>query len=122
VTTSVATGRARPQPATLGSDPVDLDHLARQTGGNVALEREVLALFLERSAADLAQLKAAATGTGRRDIAHRMVGSARAIGAGEVARLAAAVMDAAPAGAAELGELEAAVRAAQRFVSERLAG
>jgi HPt (histidine-containing phosphotransfer) domain-containing protein len=104
----------------VASDPEYHDQHARQTGGEAPLEREVLALFLERAPVDLSRLKAAVSGTQRREIAHRMVGSARAIGAGEVARLAAAFMDGSPAG--EFGELEAAVRAAQRFVSERLAG
>jgi len=100
--------------------PVDLDHLARQTGGDDALAREVLGLYVERSASDLDRLKAAAAGEARREAAHRMVGSARAIGAVTVARLAAAVEQAAEA-PCDLADLEAAVAEARAFVADHLA-
>ena len=102
--------------------PVDLDHLARQTGGDRNLEREVLTLFLTRSAIDLDRLKTAAAGAGRRDAAHLIVGSARAIGAGKVARLAAAVEQGADGQTSVLADLEAAVAEARRFVSDYLSG
>ncbi len=100
--------------------PVDLAHLARQTGGDRALEREVLALFIGRSAIDLDRLKAAAAGDARREAAHLMVGSARAIGAVRVSRLAAAVEEAAE-GPCDLADLEAAVAEARAFVADYLA-
>ena len=97
--------------------PVDLSHLATQTGGDRALEAEVLRMFAARSLADLARLKAAAP-SARRDIAHLIVGSARAIGAGEVARLAAAI----EAGDGETHLLEVAIGEVRTFIAEYLGG
>jgi HPt (histidine-containing phosphotransfer) domain-containing protein len=95
--------------------PVDLAHLAAQTGGDRALEAEVLRMFAARSLADLARLKASAPAA-RRDIAHLIVGSARAIGAGEVARLAAAI----EAGEGDPHLLEVAIDEARTFIAEYL--
>ncbi|MCO5131017.1 MAG: Hpt domain-containing protein [Xanthobacteraceae bacterium] len=84
--------------------PIDLDHLRAVTLGDPALEREVLLLFLEQTAAlmrRLASLPADAAA-----LAHTMKGSARAIGAFGVA-------DAATALEAALGD-EAGARAAVR--------
>ncbi len=106
-------------PGVPGEATVDLDHLARQTGGDRALEREVLALYLERSAIDLDRLRVATTDDARREAAHLMVGSARAIGAMSVARLAAAV-EAAADGPCDLAEIEAAVAEARAFVADYL--
>ena len=44
-----------PQP-TATPAPVDLDHLARYTGGDRAIDRDVLQLFVQQSSAMLAQL------------------------------------------------------------------
>jgi HPt (histidine-containing phosphotransfer) domain-containing protein len=71
--------------------PIDLVHLARQTMGDHALEAELLALF-DRQAAQIAeQLRLAdsdaATIFGP-DLAHKLKGSARAVGAHEVASAA----------------------------------
>ena len=95
--------------------PVDLAHLSAQTGGDRPLEAEVLRMFAARSLADLARLKAAAPAA-RRDIAHLIVGSARAIGAGEVARLAAAI----EAGEGDAHLLEVAIDEARTFIAEYL--
>jgi len=100
------------------SAPLDLGELHQQTGGDENLAREVLQLFLVGVQADLAKLIAAA-GYERQVFAHRMVGSARAVGAGEVARLAASV----EAGAdADVPALASAVADAVRFVESYLAG
>ncbi|MEJ0013327.1 MAG: Hpt domain-containing protein [Bauldia sp.] len=101
--------------ATTAHPPVDLAHLARQTGGNEALGRDVLRMFLEGSPADFARL-ARATGTERREAAHLILGSARAIGAGAVATAAAAV----EAGDQNLSNLEAALAAANQFIAAYL--
>ena len=69
--------------------PIDLDHLARMTLGDAALEREVLAMFLTQSArlmGALAALPAEAPA-----LAHTLKGSARAIGASRVADCASAL-------------------------------
>lgn len=69
--------------------PVDLVHLARQTFGNRALEREVLELFLTHIPRSVARLHAASTDQAWRDAAHAITGSARAIGAWSVAEVSA---------------------------------
>jgi HPt (histidine-containing phosphotransfer) domain-containing protein len=68
---------------------VDLVHLARQTEGDAELEAELLALFDRQSVSLLAELAAdRAARAGRADIAHKLRGSALAIGAGRVASAA----------------------------------
>ncbi len=99
----------------MNQQPVDLAHLTRQTGGDDALAREVLQMFAAHAPADLARLKAA-SGQDRREIAHLIVGSARAIGAGEVAHLAAAV----EAGSDETEALDAAMAETVGFITAYL--
>ena len=71
--------------------PIDLVHLSRQTMGDRALEIEVLALF-DRQAAQISERLGAIeidrAGVWRADLAHKLKGSARAIGAFEVATAA----------------------------------
>ena len=100
--------------------PVDLAQLAAQTGNDRNLEREVLRLYLDHCPADLARLKAAALPDDRRKVAHLMAGSARAVGAGEVARLAALIEKRPDDGEAIAG-LGRAVDAARRFIADHLA-
>ena len=102
--------------------PVDLAHLGSQTGGDRALEREVLLLFQARSVADFDRLKNADTEARRREAAHVIVGSARAIGAGEVAQMAAMIENGAGNRASQMARLAAAIEEAHRFVSEYLSG
>lgn len=64
--------------------PVDLAHLARYTGGEAALDAEVLQLFAAQSKELLQQLQAVlATGDSVtwRHITHSLKGAARGIGA-----------------------------------------
>src|ERR687886_1387095 len=82
---AVSAGR-RPVPST--ERPVDLVHLARQTLGDRALEREVLQLFLRHSESCVARLREAADAAARTAAAHSLKGSARGIGAWRVARAA----------------------------------
>jgi len=70
---------------------IDLVHLARQTDGDVALEAELLALFDRQSASLLAQLTVEGARAPCADIAHKLRGSALAIGAGRVASAAQAL-------------------------------
>lgn len=74
--------------------PIDLDHLARQTLGDKALQSEVLGLFLSEMEAARSRL-AGPQATGRGELAHRIKGAARGIGANSVAASAAA-LEAAP--------------------------
>ncbi len=106
--------------------PIDLVHLARQTDGDESLEAELLAMF-DRQAEKLAErvklvdLPRRARG----DIAHRLRGSALAIGAFAVARAAEAVEAAFGADgdepAAEIAALGATVAQA-RVAIARLTG
>jgi HPt (histidine-containing phosphotransfer) domain-containing protein len=100
------------------SEPLDLAELHRQTAGDAQLTREVLQLFVVGIRADLASLMAAA-GYDRQVFAHRMVGSARAVGAVELARLAASVE---VGHEADVTALASEVAAAVRFVETCLAG
>jgi HPt (histidine-containing phosphotransfer) domain-containing protein len=69
---------------------IDLVHLSRQTLSDQALEVELLDLFDRQSARIVAQLREAGAGAGkiRGDLAHTLRGSALAVGAGRVARMA----------------------------------
>lgn len=71
--------------------PVDLVHLARYTLGDRSLEREVLKLFLTQSRIYLSRLESAADDKTWQDTAHAIKGSARGIGAWQVAGAAEAV-------------------------------
>ncbi len=98
-------------------EPVDLHHLAKQTAGDAKLEREVLTIFLDEAATQMEKVRSAVRDE-RRLAAHRLVGSAKAIGAGEVALHAAAI----EAGGTNIATLDAAVEKARRFVIRHLSG
>lgn len=68
--------------------PVDLVHLARQTMGDRGLEKEVLGLFLSHCDAYLDEFRNAPNELCRQQAAHRIKGSARSLGAWELAELA----------------------------------
>jgi HPt (histidine-containing phosphotransfer) domain-containing protein len=107
---------------------IDLVHLARQTGGDAALEAELLALFDRQAAGLLAQLRAdGPVRAGSAEIAHKLRGSALAIGAGRVAgaaQILEALASSDRAGAHEreraLGGLAAAVAEARAAIAELL--
>ena len=106
-----AAGGARP-PSSLSEPPVDLVHLARQTDGDAALQQELLALFDKQSATLLALASDQSAERRRRaDAAHQLKGSALAMGAGAVARSAAAAETALDGGAAGPAEVEDALAA-----------
>jgi HPt (histidine-containing phosphotransfer) domain-containing protein len=72
-----------------GEPAIDLVHLARQTDGDAALELELLALFDRQSGILLTELSVEGSARrGRADTAHKLRGSALAIGAGRVASAA----------------------------------
>jgi HPt (histidine-containing phosphotransfer) domain-containing protein len=74
---------------------IDLVHLARQTDADPALEEELLIMFGRQADAILAQLSATPSLSveATADIAHKLVGSALAIGAGRVAEAARKLED-----------------------------
>jgi HPt (histidine-containing phosphotransfer) domain-containing protein len=63
--------------------PIDIEHLRRMTLGDAGLEREVLAMFSAQAGRLVGSLLALPTDAGA--LAHTLKGSARAIGAFEVA-------------------------------------
>ncbi len=100
--------------------PVDLCHLALQTGGDESLAREALSLFLTKAEADLDAISKAPDATVLRRVAHGLLGSARAVGAVEVARLAATLER--DGDSRVLAALAAATEEARRFIAGHLVG
>jgi HPt (histidine-containing phosphotransfer) domain-containing protein len=95
--------------------PIDLARLARQTMEDPALEREVLALFAQQSAAACEALKLAA-GEERRRLAHGLKGSALAVGAMPIADCAEAI-EAAPGDPALARRLDRLVDEVRDFIA-----
>ena len=86
---------------------IDRKHLARQTMGDSALQREILGLFADQIEAMPAAFRDGnAAGRGR--LAHTLKGSARGVGAFALAALAEEV-EAAPGDAAVIERLCAAI-------------
>ncbi|MEQ8344042.1 MAG: Hpt domain-containing protein [Sneathiellaceae bacterium] len=75
-----------------GIDPsiLDVSQLRQFTAGEAELEREITALFTDTSAEYLAAMVPEAADRDWHQAAHSLKGSARGIGAGRVAALAAA--------------------------------
>jgi HPt (histidine-containing phosphotransfer) domain-containing protein len=67
---------------------VNRAHLARYTLGNAELEREILGLFADQSPSYVLRLMAAETERAWFEAAHALKGSARAVGAWQVASMA----------------------------------
>jgi HPt (histidine-containing phosphotransfer) domain-containing protein len=115
--------RPRPSQSASGERPIDLVHLARMTLGERSLEREVLQLFDRQAMLLIARMQtvpAAAVAT----LAHTLKGSARAIGAGCVARAAETVELTGTVDEAELARalaaLGAAIDEARAYIAELL--
>jgi HPt (histidine-containing phosphotransfer) domain-containing protein len=113
-----------------GGEPLDLTHLDAQTGGDLSLQRDLPDLFIVQSANLVAQMRALdQADPAVSDLAHRLNGSARAIGAFKVAGAAAAVEKACGAGrrataalddlVAALGKALIAIEAHIRSLSSR---
>jgi HPt (histidine-containing phosphotransfer) domain-containing protein len=103
--------------------PLDFEHLKRMTLGDAGLEQEVLAMFAAQSAKLIGALAALPEDAGA--LAHTLKGSARAIGAFDVAD-AAARLETALAGSAdpsdllaELGDAVALARTAIEAILRR---
>jgi HPt (histidine-containing phosphotransfer) domain-containing protein len=103
-----------------GEDVIDIVHLARMTLGDRSLEREVLTLF-DRQTVILLERMNDAPATAVVTFAHTLKGSARSIGAWQVAAAAEAAEGAAagtdPAGVVRaLGELGTAIAEARAVI------
>jgi HPt (histidine-containing phosphotransfer) domain-containing protein len=96
---------------------IDRDHLARYTLGDVALEREVLGLFVDQIPETLGQLDGAGDDEERVRAAHTLKGSARAVGAKRLAEVAEEVEKAARE-RREIGDLRRALDMACSDVRE----
>ncbi len=72
----------------LPEEPVDLSHLRRYTLGDRRLEVEILGLFIEQTPLTIAALQRAASDRDWVNAAHTLKGSARAVGAWSLAKLA----------------------------------
>jgi HPt (histidine-containing phosphotransfer) domain-containing protein len=109
-------------PPAAENGPIDIEHLRRATLGDANLEREVLGMFAKQAAHLVGAL--AALPPEASALAHTLKGSARAIGAFQVADhadgLEAAIRDGGD-GAQALAELNAAVAQAQAAIEAILA-
>ena len=112
---AVTTERVASPPLVPTEQPIDLTHLFRMTLGDHSLEREVLALF-ERQADMLIGRMPGLEPAGVAALAHTLKGSARGIGAWQVARAADAVERSAAAGGADLRQAIDGLAAAARDV------
>jgi HPt (histidine-containing phosphotransfer) domain-containing protein len=106
---------------------IDLVHLSRQTRGDGALENELLRLFANQAQQILLRIeeeRLPGDGHWRADLAHRLKGSARAIGAFPLGAAAEAYEDAVREDRAELDEaaqrLAEAVEQARRVIAQLL--
>jgi HPt (histidine-containing phosphotransfer) domain-containing protein len=103
--------------------PIDRAHLGRYTLGSPELEREILGLFLAQLPLSIEQLRFAVTDREWQIAAHTIKGSARAVGAWYVGRLAAEAEKIPGDGDEEqrtsmLSRLEEAYEAVQGYVEE----
>ena len=113
---------ATPLPAQSGP-AIDRDHLRQMTLGDAALEREVLQLF-DRQAALLIERMRSADAKALSALAHALKGSARGIGAWQVAEAVGVVErgdEAAGGYDAALNALAAAVAVARAAIARILA-
>lgn len=107
-----------PSPLTSGPStirPLDLVHLSRQTGGDRKLEDEILQLFRQQIGLCANQLRLT-SGRERKLIAHTIKGSARAVGAFGLSRIAAQIEDA-PGDFSLIGAVENEVARLRDFIA-----
>ncbi len=100
-------------------ESLDLVHLAAQTDGDLALQRDLLDLFIVQSAELIAHMSALADAdpAAASDLAHTLDGSARAIGAFELAGAAAELEAALAAGDGAAAALEPVAAALGRALN-----
>ena len=98
--------------------PLDFAHLTRQTMGDDELKREVLELFLVQATAAQTEL-VGINAEARRNLAHRLVGAARAVGAFAIADCAAE-LEASPHSEKIAERLPHLIDEMKRFVSKHM--
>jgi HPt (histidine-containing phosphotransfer) domain-containing protein len=107
-----------------GQDPdqpaIDRAHLARMTGGDATLEREVLALFASQAAVLTRRMQEAEPGA-IAALAHTLKGAALGIGAHAVAAAAEQVERVGPGREDALARLAAAAAGARAAIAAMLA-
>ena len=119
---AATTDQVASPPLVPSEQPIDLTHLFRMTLGDHSLEREVLALF-ERQADMLIGRMPGLEAAGVAALAHTLKGSARGIGAWQVARAAEEVERSAAAGtdlAHAIDGLAAAARDVRAIIADLL--
>jgi len=97
--------------------PIDFEHLGRMTLGDAILEHEVLAMFSAQAVSLMSALAMLPAAAG--ELAHKLKGSARAIGAFQVADAAGRLETAVRKGddpAEALAELDDAVEQARTAI------
>jgi HPt (histidine-containing phosphotransfer) domain-containing protein len=107
--------------------PIDHAHLSRYTLGNVELEREILVLFADQSPSYFLQLMAAENDKAWLEAAHALKGSARAVGAWQLASAAERAERAKGSvdevlRASMIEDLSEALDAARRYIAELAPG
>lgn len=107
---------------------IDLDHLARYTGGEKDLNGEILRLFdsqISSMVAELNGLLRTPDGKRWREIAHTIKGAARGVGAFEMGEAAARAEPVDPANRPEaqaaVAKLESEAETVRAFISSYLA-
>ncbi|MCM2292834.1 Hpt domain-containing protein [Allorhizobium sp. BGMRC 0089] len=93
--------------------PIDLVHLATQTMGDKTLEMEVLQMFAKQARSCLQAL--AREGENAGAVAHRLKGAANAVGAFDVAAIAAEI-EAKGADASRIAAVTLSVIEAENFI------
>src|SRR6185437_9664459 len=112
----------------MGQTAIDLEHLARYTGGERALNEEVLRLFDDQVTAMVAELHgllASRDAKRWREVAHTIKGAARGVGAFSMGDLAAWAEPINPADASTakdvIAKLEREAQTVRRFIQAYLA-
>jgi HPt (histidine-containing phosphotransfer) domain-containing protein len=107
---------------------IDLEHLAKYTGGEKALNDEILRLFDGQVTSMVAELNGLLAGQNAkrwREIAHTIKGAARGVGAFEMGEAAAKAEPVNPANGAEaqaaLQKLEQEAQTVRAFIATYLA-
>jgi HPt (histidine-containing phosphotransfer) domain-containing protein len=119
---AIVSSISRPVDAVENPRPFDTQFLDRVTFGDRKLARELLMLFGAQANSLLEAIAVASDRTGQREVAHRLKGAARGVGAFEVARAAEEIETAADRLALEaaLAHLTARVAEARLALADLL--